>query len=59
MILREGSISVVRRGLTGRRIAIRYILYEGGKLTKSRRAFLEREQSDIRVFGHTRQPKTE
>ena len=45
--------------LAGRRIAIRHILYEGGKLTKEGRAFLEREQSDICVFGHTHQPKTE
>ena len=45
--------------LAGRRIAIRHILYEGGKLTKDGRAFLEREQSDICVFGHTHQPKTE
>ena len=45
--------------LAGRRIAIRHILYEGGKLTKDGRAFLEREQSDICVFGHTHQPKVE
>ena len=45
--------------LAGRRIAIRHILYEGGKLTKDGRGFLEREQSDICVFGHTHQPKTE
>ena len=45
--------------LAGRRIAIRHILYEGGKLTKEGRAFLEREQSDICVFGHTHQPKIE
>jgi uncharacterized protein len=45
--------------LAGRRIAIRHILYEGGKLTKDGRAFLEREQLDICVFGHTHQPKTD
>jgi putative phosphoesterase len=45
--------------LAGRRIAIRHILYEGGKLTKDGRAFLEREQPDICVFGHTHQPKVE
>ena len=45
--------------LAGRRIAIRHIQYEGGKLTKEGRAFLEREQSDICVFGHTHQPKIE
>jgi uncharacterized protein len=45
--------------LVGRRIAIRHILYEGGKLTKGGRAFLEREQPDICVFGHTHQPKTD
>ena len=45
--------------LAGLRIAIRHILYEGGKLTKGGRAFLEREQPDICVFGHTHQPKVE
>ena len=39
--------------LADHRIAIRHILYEGGKRTKARRAFLEREQPDISVFGHT------
>jgi putative phosphoesterase len=45
--------------LTGLRVAIRHILYEGGKLTKDGRAFLEREQPDVCVFGHTHQPKIE
>jgi putative phosphoesterase len=45
--------------LAGRRIVIRHILYEGGKLTKDGRAFLTREQPDICVFGHTHQPKAE
>ncbi|MBC7838054.1 MAG: metallophosphoesterase family protein [Nitrospiraceae bacterium] len=39
--------------LAGLRIAMRHILYEGGKLTKGGRAFPEREQPDICVFGHT------
>ena len=45
--------------LAGRRIAIRHILYEGGKLTKDGQAFLDRERPDICVFGHTHQPKTD
>ena len=45
--------------LAGCRIAIRHILYEGGKLTKDGRAFLDREQPDLCVFGHTHQPKVE
>ena len=45
--------------LAGRRIAIRHILYEGGKLTKEGRAFLDRVRPDICVFGHTHQPKVE
>ena len=44
---------------TGRRIAIRHILYEGGKMTKEGRAFLERERPDVCIFGHTHQPKAE
>ncbi|TKS63462.1 MAG: metallophosphatase family protein [Nitrospira sp.] len=45
--------------LAGHRIAIRHILYEGGKLMKDGRAFLDRERPDICVFGHTHQPKRE
>lgn len=45
--------------LAGRRIAIRHILYEGGRLTSAGRAFLERVQPDICIFGHTHQPKAE
>lgn len=45
--------------LAGRRIAIRHILYEGGKLTKDGRAFLDRARPDICIFGHTHQPKRE
>jgi len=45
--------------LAGCRIAIRHILYEGGKLTKGGGAFLDRERPDICVFGHTHQPKKE
>jgi predicted phosphodiesterase len=45
--------------LAGLRVAIRRIPYEGGKLTKDGRAFLEREQPDICVFGHTHQSKTD
>ena len=45
--------------LAGHRIAIRHVLYKGGKLTKDGRAFLDRERPDICVFGHTHQPKVE
>ena len=45
--------------LAGRRIAIRHILYEGGKLTKDGRAFLQENQPDLCIFGHTHQPKVE
>ena len=45
--------------LAGRRIAIRHILYEGGKLTEGGRAFLQETQPDICIFGHTHQPKIE
>ena len=45
--------------LGGRRIAIRHILYEGGKLTKEGLAFLERKRPDVCIFGHTHQPKSE
>jgi len=45
--------------LAGRRIAIRHILYERGKMTKDSRASLEREHPDICIFGHTYQPRAE
>jgi putative phosphoesterase len=45
--------------MAGRRIALRHILYEGGKLTAEGRAFLERERPDICIFGHTHQPRIE
>jgi putative phosphoesterase len=64
----SGNIDDTRQGrfpsetvieLAGFSIAIRHILYEGGKLTKEGRAFLEREQLDICIFGHTHKPKIE
>ena len=45
--------------LAGLRLAIRHILYEGGKMTKEGRAFLEREHPDVCIFGHTHQPKVD
>jgi uncharacterized protein len=45
--------------LAGHRIAIRHILFEGGKLTTEGRMFLERVQPDICIFGHTHRPKIE
>lgn len=45
--------------LAGLCIAIRHILYEGGKLTEGGRTFLQETQPDICVFGHTHQPKVE
>ena len=45
--------------LFGLRVGLRHVVYEGGKLTREGRAFLEREQPDICIFGHTHQPKAE
>jgi putative phosphoesterase len=45
--------------LGGKRIAIRHIVYEGGKLTGEGRTFLDRERPDVCIFGHTHQPKVE
>ena len=55
----SGFPSEVMIELAGCRIAIRHILYEGEKLVKDGRTFLEREQPDICIFGHTHQPKVE
>jgi len=45
--------------LAGRRIAIRHILYQNGKLTEGGRTFLQDTQPDICIFGHTHQSKIE
>jgi hypothetical protein len=45
--------------LAGHRIAVRHVIFEGGKLTKEGTAFLDREQPDVCIFGHTHQPKAE
>lgn len=45
--------------LEGRRIAIRHVLYEGGKLTKEGLAYLKRERPDVCVFGHSHKPTIE
>jgi hypothetical protein len=45
--------------LFGIRVGLRHVVYEGGKLTRDGRAFLDREQPDICIFGHTHQPKVE
>ena len=47
------EIRFTLHGCRGRRIAIRHILYEGEKMTKEGKAFLERERPDICIFGHT------
>jgi putative phosphoesterase len=56
---RSGFPSEAVIELAGRRVAIRHILYQGGKLTTEGRAFLERERPDICIFGHTHQQKVE
>jgi len=45
---------IVRRG--GCKIAICHILYERGNMTKEARTWLDREQPDICVFGHSHRP---
>ena len=55
----SGFPSKVVVELLSRRIIIRHILYEGGKMTKEGRELLEHEQPDIFIFGHTHQPKAE
>lgn len=45
--------------LNGFRIAIRHVVFEGGKLTREGREFLDRTRPDICIFGHTHQPKSE
>jgi putative phosphoesterase len=45
---------VLRRG--GIRIALCHVLYESGKLTPEAQAWLDREQPEVCVFGHSHRP---
>ena len=45
--------------LAGHRIALYHRLYEKGKLTREGASFLKRTAPDVRVYGHTHQPKAE
>jgi putative phosphoesterase len=45
--------------LAGRRIALRHIVYEGGRLHPDARVLLDREHPDICIFGHTHRPLIE
>ena len=43
----------------GRKIAVRHVLYEKGKLTQEAKLWLDRERPDICVFGHSHRPTIE
>jgi uncharacterized protein len=45
---------VLRRG--GLRIALCHVLYEKGKMTPEAAAWLDREQPNVCVFGHSHRP---
>jgi uncharacterized protein len=45
--------------VNGFRIAIRHVVFEGGKLTKEGKVFLDRTRPDICICGHTHQPRNE
>lgn len=42
--------------LAGYRIAVRHVIYEGGKIRRDARRFLDRVEPDICIFGHTHKP---
>jgi putative phosphoesterase len=48
---------VIRRN--DRKIAVRHVLYEKGKLTQEAKSWLDRERPDICVFGHSHRPTIE
>lgn len=56
---RSGFEAETLMALGGRKIAVKHILFEGGKLTREGRAFLDRERPDVCIFGHTHQPRSE
>lgn len=43
----------------GCRIAVRHIVYEGGRIRQDARRFLGRARPDICIFGHTHRPSIE
>lgn len=45
--------------LNDRKIAIRHVLYEKGKLTQEAKSWLDLERPDICVFGHSHRPTIE
>jgi len=45
---------LLQRG--GLRIALCHVLYENGKMTAEAEAWLDREQPDVCVFGHSHRP---
>lgn len=45
--------------LAGKRIGLRHIVYEGGRMTEEGRRFLDEHRPDLCIFGHTHQPKSE
>jgi uncharacterized protein len=47
--------AVLRRGRL--KIAVRHVLYEKGKLTEEARIWLEQEQPDLCIFGHSHRPR--
>lgn len=49
--------TILRRGRTT--IAVCHVLYENGQLTKEAREWLDREQPDVCVFGHSHKPAIE
>ena len=48
---------VIRRN--GKTIAVRHVLFERGKLTEDARRWLEAEQPDVCIFGHSHRPTIE
>lgn len=48
--------AIIRRG--GVTIGVRHILYERGALTREAKAWLDREQPDLCIFGHSHKPTT-
>lgn len=56
---RSGAPPTTVVSFAGRRIALRHIVYEGGRLTKDAERFLAEVEPDVCIFGHTHQARTE
>ena len=53
---RSGFLRQIVTRWNGKKIAVRHVLYEKGKLTKDATSWLDAQQPNVCVFGHSHRP---